>query len=429
VTPGARMLSKLWKQSSHSLPLCATSDTESSRYRYRAFAEAIAAPCVCAAVQGAALLDSIPGKPAGGAGEHREVEGLLDKRNRRLRSLVSAAAIAVAIAVLGGGVSSPAGAAADAGQGERLDALVVNRAGNRVFDAFLDRSNARVTRTPNARTRSARRYDLVVLDGDVLSAGEMASREELDDFADRGRWVLALDVEKRDHQRALEQETSFSALGADGGHNSEAFLFRRSLVGTSPLVRMLDAGPLSKLPGGLNGKQRREVRKRHALNAAKEIESFVNADEAQPLAAGAAAGGGSTDLVQSRQWEFTRQDSEPAPPGYYSVERERILHKDTQGLKPYDPPRVVFTDLPRPHLQLPSWTMTHTFGVYLDNGRGNPQGNHQIVTYDLKGQFSPKPISEPFFHMFDTFRLANCALVRPPPPEHGLPPPPLAAVL
>jgi hypothetical protein len=61
---------------------------------------------------------------------------------------------------------------------------------------------------------------------------------------------------------------------------------------------------------------------------------------------------------------------------------------------------------PKPGQQTASWTMNHSFDVYLDNGDGHPQGNNQIVTYALDGQFTPKLPGEDFFHMNDDFRVA-----------------------
>src|SRR5215211_7750015 len=50
-----------------------------------------------------------------------------------------------------------------------------------------------------------------------------------------------------------------------------------------------------------------------------------------------------------------------------------------------------------------SWTINHDFDVYLDNA-SRPQGNFQVVTYNVSGQFNPAD-GGIFFHMNDPFQI------------------------
>jgi hypothetical protein len=48
--------------------------------------------------------------------------------------------------------------------------------------------------------------------------------------------------------------------------------------------------------------------------------------------------------------------------------------------------------------------MNHNFTVYLDNSATHPQGDYQIVTYDLSGSFNPVRQGTAFYQMFDEER-------------------------
>jgi hypothetical protein len=268
-------------------------------------------------------------------------------------------------------------------------ALVVKKAASPVFSKFRKLSKMRVTHTRSGKRRKTKRFDLLVLDGDELSPKRMARRKEIGRFVRRGRWVLALDVGTRHHRRALEKETGFSAASSQGGHKSDAFLFRRAPVNGSAAVIMLDARPYGALPEGLEKQELRSARMRKAQNAAQEVMRFINAGEKQLRGIAAPGDSGIPPELQHVQWSYTEQGSDQTPDAHYTEG-----YSDQFAFDPTPPTQHLTTN----------WTFTHNFNVYLDNATQHPQGDKQIVTYDLNGQVNPKSSGEPFVHMYDHFR-------------------------
>lgn len=286
----------------------------------------------------------------------------------------------------------------------RLRMAVVKEAHSPVLKQLKKRighKHLRVDRFHRHHAR-AKRYDLLVMDGDELSPRRMAHRKELKRFASRHRWTLAVDVGNRHHKRALERETGFSVTKPGRPHNSDAFLFRRTRLNGSGAVVMFDAHPFGGLPKELTKKERHRARKRKARNTAREIAKYVTASKAKltRLAApgGAAPGdGGIPAELQHVLWSYTVQGSGQTPDAYY-----------TEGYNSdfrYDPAPAI------QHLT-PNWTLTHTFNVYLDNSTQHPQGDKQIVTYDLNGEVNPRSPGEPWVHMYDNFRRGTATNIQ-----------------
>jgi hypothetical protein len=307
-----------------------------------------------------------------------------------VRGALIAAALACAAAIL----AAPAAAAPAKSAAKGPRTLVVKKAHNPVFKALKRRGEGlRVERTPPRRHKRTR-HELLVLDGDELSARRMARRRELKDFSNGGRWVLALDVGSRHHKRALAKHTGFEAL-ANGRHESRSFLFRHTVVDGVPRTLMLDTERLA--PRGaaeLARKQRRKSKRAEANRVADLIAERVSAgdDELAQLAGAAAP-----------------QDSIPPEAlvvGYsYQVTG---THHPKDGHVPSGPGNV-----PRPGYQDAQWTMNHNFTVYLDNSVAHPQGDFQIVTYDLSGSFNPQRDGTAFYQNFDEERAWFTGLINP----------------
>jgi hypothetical protein len=301
------------------------------------------------------------------------------------------AAVACAAAIL----AAPAAAApADsAARGPR--ALVVKEAHNPVFKALKRRgAGLRVDRTRPGRGRHGAKHDLLVLDGDELSARRMARLRELKDFSNGGRWVLALDVGSRHHRKALAKYTGFEAL-AEGEHRSRSFLFRRTVVDGVPRTVMLDTVRLA--PGGAEDiarKQRRKSRRAEANRVADLISERVTAgDDELARLVGASAPRDAAVPPEALVVGFSYQVT-----GTYHPKNGHV---------PSGP------DVPAPGYQDAQWTMNHNFTVYLDNSVAHPQGDFQIVTYDFSGSFNPRRDGTAFYQNFDEERAWFTGVINP----------------
>ena len=201
-----------------------------------------------------------------------------------------------------------------------------------------------------------------------------------------------MDLGPSHHERAISRETGFRADA--GGHASEAFLFRRTSQTGEPRIEMLDVPSLR--PRGARHhevKRRRQARKRLAGRVARIVhESAITGAMATPGAPAPTATDGAVPAeLQHVGWVYSVIGQATPRDGYWTP------GKGNPGLIYY----------PKPGTQTSSWTMNHSFDVYLDNGDGHPQGNRQIVTYALDGQFTPKRPAESFFHMTDDFQVGT----------------------
>ncbi len=296
-------------------------------------------------------------------------------------ALTCAFALACAAALL----ASPASAA---DKGSRTHALIVKQAHSPVLGALKHRLDRKLDldRTP-PRGDKRSKHDLLIVDGDALSARRMARRRELRQFSNSGRWVLALDVGSKHHHRALAKHTGFEAL-AQGKHKSRAFLFRHAVVDGVPREIMLDSERL--IPTGSEDvakKQRRKSKRREAKRVASLIAERVRADD--------------DELAGIAGVEEGAPGGEEAPPEALTVG----WSYDVPGtVQPRDGHRSSGHGIPPPGHQESEWTMHHNFTVYLDNSKIHPRGDFQTVTYDFSGSFNPAREGTKFFQMFDLER-------------------------
>ncbi len=293
--------------------------------------------------------------------------------------------LVAAIACLGAILPQPASAAP-----ERTRTLVIKEAHNPVFKALKRTTRLSVDRSPPRGGRHGRKYDLLVLDGDGLSARRMARLRELRSFANGGRWVLALDVGSRHHRKALAKHTGFEAL-AEGEHRSRSFLFRHTVVDGVPRTLMLDTERLR--PTGTHSvgpRQRRKSSRKEAKRVAGMIADRLEAsDEKLAQAAGVA---------------------DPSAPQGADVPDEALRVGFNYAVTGSNHPRNAAFACGDTGYQVATWTMNHNFTVYLDNSVTHPQGDFQIVTYDLSGSFNPVGQGS-FYNMTQTCTLAGGAQV------------------
>jgi hypothetical protein len=230
----------------------------------------------------------------------------------------------------------------------------------------------------------------LIVDGNELTPRKLARAGQLRRFAAAGKWILAVDVGPRHHERALARETGFEANGDH--HTSEAFLFRRTTVGGEPRTEMVDVPSLRPRGARHHGvKRRRQARRRLASRVARIVHESVATGELGTAGAPAPTAEDSAvpPELQHVGWVYSVVGQATPRNGFWTE------GKGASGL--------IYP--PKPGTQTASWTMNHSFDVYLDNGDGHPQGNRQIITYALDGQFTPKRPSESFFHMNDDFQV------------------------
>jgi len=281
--------------------------------------------------------------------------------------------------------------------------LVVKHAANPVLGALRQRFGGQLqvdrSSVPHRSKAAPHRlgyYNLLVLDGDNLSSRQMARARLLSRFAASGRWVLAFDLRPADFRRALRHQTGFWARA--GGPKRRVFLFRRTMVGGSPEVQMIEAPRLAPQASGSLSKRRR---RRAASLATQRVAGMIaaalhgkvpgqGASSTAPPSGSLASSSGDAAIPPELQhigWSFTQVGQAKLPGGYWSVK------KGSETL----------TAVPPPGSQTANWRITHNFDVYLDNSEGHPQGNSQIISYELSGEFSPKLPHESFVQMFRTF--------------------------
>jgi hypothetical protein len=291
------------------------------------------------------------------------------------------AGCAVLVAALAGAGPGPAHAAGD------LDAVVLEGARSPALQALRSVTGLDTTRRSRVRRLDARRYDMVVVDGDRLTAGELRRRPALDDFLAAGRWIAAVDMAPRDLD-ALRTYTGFDV--ADGrGDRSELFAFRVARVRGTPTVEMIDSGPYAQPGTGRLGDRRRAaIRRDHVRRVARIVEREVGRDGAAakvkerpscpPLDPPA------SPELQHVDFCYVDAGEAPLPGGYW-----------TEKANPYWVEWASSSH--QPGRQTATWTMTHRFDVFLDNSSRSGANGAQTVYYRLNGQFAPKRDDEDFF--------------------------------
>jgi hypothetical protein len=298
--------------------------------------------------------------------------------------------------------SPPAGEAAKSGG--KLRALVVREAHSPVIRSLKRLGQPiRFKRSSQVPRRSWSRHDLLVVDGDELSARKMKRRKELRSFSRSHQWVLGLDLGTRHHASAIAPQTDFEVPQEGDGQQSEVFLYRRALEGTTPQVQMIDYPKLKPRRAHLVGKRKRaRLQRKQADKAARLVRTHAAAASAGGAAAAAAptengcqpgsalaAEDPAPPELQHVHWTYCNQGQQPAEDGYWTAGRSSPSWLDSK---------------PAPGHQTYSWTFLHNFDLYLDNAN-RPQGNFQVVTYDFDGQFTPKQPQEQFFQLDNVFHI------------------------
>jgi hypothetical protein len=236
------------------------------------------------------------------------------------------------------------------------------------------------------------RYRVLIVDGDNLTPRQMARHRAIRRFADSGRWVLAFDLRRGHFRRAIGKLTGFSGLS-----RARVFMFRRIFANGSPRVQMIAAPNLLPRGAGRLGKRRRQQLVRgEAARLGGFLRSTVRTDAGnlgeRPAATSSAESSVVPPELQHVAWSYTQTGSEVPPEGFW-----------TKARRPPFGSAIHVNGHPAPGHQVATWVFTHEFDVYLDNGEGKPQGNEQIVTYNLDGEFSPRKPDGSFFQMYNSF--------------------------
>jgi hypothetical protein len=271
--------------------------------------------------------------------------------------------------------------------------LVINKAQSPILTELKQRLGSRLQVSVSARGSGLMAkpgsYDLVVVDGDNLTAQALARQPQLAQFVAAGRWVLALDMRPA-QVKALSRYTGLAGLPSVSSPRAAQqrramFLFARGRVGYSQRTFILDIPQLDPYGSArLDPAQRRRARAQVVTGAARLL---ANALAARPsLVISQSAPPGDSNLppeVQHVGWTIVQQNSADTPPGSWTGNRDYI-------------------SVPAPGEQGSSWTVNHSFDLYLDNAR-RPQGNFQVLTYNLSGTFTPAD-GDIFFQMDNTFK-------------------------
>lgn len=303
-------------------------------------------------------------------------------------ALLAAPLVACLLVAAAGSTGAPAAQEGTAKAG-KIRALVAGKADSPVLDALERRLGSRLHVKRSSRVKSARqaRHDLLIVDGDERSPRELARSGALQRLTSAHRWVLGIDLGKRHHAGAIADLTGFRAPEQGNGHESDAFLFHRSLAGGTPGTQMVDVPRLR--PYGakhVSHARRNSLVRTKAREFARLIEQNVTGAGASGLTEGAAL----PAELQHYGWTYSVIGHGVPPNGYW-----------TSGKG--DPSLIFY---PKPGSQTTSWTMNYGFDVYLDNDPARPAAqHHQIVTYSLDGQVTPKLPNESFFHMSDGFQV------------------------
>jgi hypothetical protein len=243
---------------------------------------------------------------------------------------------------------------------------------------------------------------MLIVDGDEISSGKVARSKTLRRFVKAHRPVLALDVGTRHHRRALEDLTGLSVAESDGTHSSDAFYFHRGVAGSGdPQTTIVETPQLKPYdPQGIIGKRQTKRLARSQANQVSDVVSELvrrhtkgaavaraDAGDQAPIAGPPVQGASIPPELQHVGWTYTVTGQSAPPNGFFT-------HGKQPDYSYQDPGR-----------QTVSWTMNHHFDLYLDNNPDHPDSqHHQVLTYALDGQVTPKQPSENFFHMFDTFK-------------------------
>ena len=166
------------------------------------------------------------------------------------------------------------------------------------------------------------------------------------------------------------------------------FLFVRGFVGDSSRVLMISTSRFRPTGAGrLSRAKRRAALRRGAGRASQLVQAAAISAPSFALAQSAAQGDpGLPSEVQHVGWTFVDTGSDDPPNGFFTGGNQNGIGAPTPGS------------------QRSTWTINHSFDVYLDNGDGRPQGNYQVLTYNLAGEFTPNA-GGGFFQMDNPFQI------------------------
>jgi hypothetical protein len=306
--------------------------------------------------------------------------------------------VAVMLTVLAAAAVVPA-APASAALARPVQGLVFDGASSPVLRDLRHDLGARLSLTPETPARLSRdhSYGVLVLDGDTITPAALArDRSQLRAYLNHGGWVLALDAHPADFSHAINSLTGFTARPPHGTQTSRAFLFRQTTINSIPATVMLDAPSFTPLNARqLNPNARRAATAAQTQRIAALIRTrLLNPNSGlQAPARERVTGAGGEGLPQEalhKLWVLTEQAAAVPPAAYWTINRDRA----PAGITP-----------PTPGQQTVSWTVNQEFDAYLDNSATHPQGDFQVVTYDLSAEFAPKAPDQKFQYMDDPFKV------------------------
>ena len=269
-----------------------------------------------------------------------------------------------------------------------IRAVVVSDADSPVLDALKRRLGTRLKVDTTADRKlspaaAARRYRMLIVDGDDLSPRQLARRGEVRAFLRQGRWVLALDTRGAHQRRALARHTGFSAVHATGAplRVHRMLLIGRGRIGSTPHSLVIESSRVA--PAGVTAPTAAQ-RRAGANRIAAMVERTVRTTPTQAARNLGASDDGTPSELQHVRYMHVQTGQAAPPNGSWTTGRQGI-------------------GVPTPGSQLATWTVNHTFDLYLDNAR-RPQGNFQVLTYDVSGQFTPAS-GQMFFQMTNPFTV------------------------
>ena len=315
---------------------------------------------------------------------------------RQLSVCVLVSALACCVA------APPAVAKKDAGPG--LDALVLGRADSPALEAIDDMAKLRLRAAGREADPRPGPFDLVIFDGDSLTAPEIADAPAIDDFVASGKWVLALDVSAKDHV-PLTRLTGLNLAGGGGPDRSEMMLLRIADVEGTPEVDVVDSGRLPNEEDAPGGQPLAELRRDAVDHMAQVALERIRA--ADPRESGKRRAGvdqkklpcpqldpAPSDEVQHVGWCWTEIGTAGSPYGYWTKPGPR----GCGCKKPW-----WMDEFSDNGSQTVRWVINHRLDAFLNSDTSHPKGTFQTILYDVNGQVTPKDASERFFRMDDTF--------------------------
>jgi hypothetical protein len=320
---------------------------------------------------------------------------------RRLPSGIALLSVCVIAAFPGVAPAASAQHRADPG----IQALVLGTATSPALTALRSVADLDTTRSAEVDRLQPGRYDMLLVDGDQLTADELRRRAVLESFVAAGKWIAAFDVRPADHE-ALRTYTGFDIADNERNDRSEMFVFRVSKLEGTPTVEMINSGPyVQPATAPLGPRRQAELTQAHLRRVARLVDGQLAVEGGSTSKVGRATAAGPQKL--------SCPPIRPAPDP--ELQHVSFCYVDT-GLRPTPWPfwtrgewQGWMDSFGAPAQQTSTWTMNHRFDVFLENDAARPQGDFQTVSYALNGQFAPA-IDQRFSRMTDyiTTGWDNC---------------------